>query len=80
MTLDADVVRGLEAYARQKRLSFKGAINTLIRRGLQKPTLRPKEKKKFVVKPFSSPFQPGVDFARLNQLVDVLETEEFKKT
>jgi hypothetical protein len=76
LTLDDDVARELEATMRRTGRRLKEVVNEALRRGLRmgKPSARPPP---FRVEPFSSPFQPGVDPARLNQLLDELETEDF---
>lgn len=47
-------------------------LNEVVRRGLGTPA----SPEPYRVSPFDSPFQPGVDPQRLNQLVDDLEAEE----
>jgi hypothetical protein len=77
LTLDEDVARELRAQMRQSGGSLKQVLNAALRRGLcmgEKPARGPAP---FRVEPFSSPFQPGVDPSRLNQLADELEVEEF---
>ncbi len=77
LTLDDDVARELEAEMRQSGRTLKQVVNAALRRGLrvgEKPLRAPP---RFVVEPFSSAFQPGVDPSKLNQLVDELEVEGF---
>ena len=76
LTLDDDVAAKLEDYARRKKLSFKEAVNTVLRRGFTAPEARRTEARRFRVDVFDSPFRPGVDPLRLNQLSDDLEAEE----
>ena len=76
LTLEDDVAKELDAETRRSGLTFKEVVNAALRRGLRfgrKPEPRPA----FKVEPFSSPFQPGIDPDRLNQLVDELEVEDF---
>lgn len=77
LTIDDDVAKELKAETRRSGQTFKDVVNLVLRRGLrsgQKPEPR---LPRFKVQPFSSPFQPGVDPGRLNQLLDDMETEEF---
>lgn len=76
LTLDDDVADKLKSYARRKRLSFKEAVNTVLRRGLTAPEARRGEGQRFRADVFDSPFRPGVDPLRLNELSDDLEAEE----
>ena len=76
VTLDADVVEKLKAYAHRGKLSFKQALNELIRRGLQ--AQQPSDQRApFKVQPHHGGFRPGVDPARLNQMLDELEVQDF---
>jgi hypothetical protein len=77
LTLDDDVARELAAERRQSGRSLKEVVNSALRRGLRMGEKPPRSLPRFVVEPFSSPFQPGVDSSKLNQLVDELETEDF---
>lgn len=76
MTLDPDVAEKLNAYAHRRRLSFKQALNDLLRRGLQAQQ-GGGERPRFEVKPHRGGFRPGIDPGRLNQLLDELEVEDF---
>jgi len=75
LTLDDDLAKRLKDYARRQGVSFKEAVNTIIRRGLSAPAPRGWRKKRFCVEVFNAPFRPGVDPLRLNQLADDLEAE-----
>ena len=78
VTLDPDVAERLKAWAHRQRLSFKEALNTVIRRGLSAPgSSRPAGR--FVVRPHRGGFRPGIDPRKLGQLVDQLEVEEFTR-
>lgn len=76
LTLDDDVAAKLTEFARRKRMSFKEAVNTILRRGFVAPDLRRERARRFRVETFTSPFRTGVDTLRLNQLSDELEAEE----
>jgi hypothetical protein len=77
LTLDDDVAAKLKELARRKKVPFKAAVNTVLRRGLVAPEVRRARSQPFRVEVFHSPFRPGVDPLRLNQLADELEAEEF---
>ena len=76
LTLDDDVATKLKDFARRKNLSFKAAVNTVLRRGLVAPDARRTRAQRFRAEVFTSPFRTGVDPLRLNQLSDDLETED----
>jgi len=75
LTIDEEIAeRNRKEVALGKR-SLKTVVNQALRRGLG---LEPvKRGKPYQVKAHSSPFAPGVDAGRLNQLVDELEALEF---
>lgn len=76
LTLDPDVAIRLRREMRRRGESLKAIVNEGLRKGLgaSGPGARPEP---FVVEPFHlGGFRPGVDPARLNQLVDELEVEE----
>jgi hypothetical protein len=77
VTLDDDVAAKLEALARQKRLSFKEVLNTVLRRGLSSARRGSKAATPYRVETFRSALRPGVDPLRLNQVNDELEVREF---
>jgi hypothetical protein len=77
VTLEPDLAVRLKDYAHRRRTSFKGALNTLLRRGLSAQEPRAASRRRFAVKPHSGGFKPGIDPAKLNQLADQLETEDF---
>ena len=76
VTLDPDVAEKLKAYAHRGKLSFKQALNELIRRGLQSQQTIAK-RNRFRVEPHHGGFRPGIDPGRLNQLLDELEVRSF---
>lgn len=76
VTLDPDVAARLKAWAHRQQLSFKEALNAVIRRGLSAPSTGPTASR-FVVRPHRSRFRPGIDPGKLGQLVDQLEVEDF---
>ena len=77
LTIEDDVAKELKAEVRQSGRSFKDVVNAALRRGLRSGQKPGRGLPPFKVEPFTSPFQPGVDPTRLNQLLDDLETEDF---
>ncbi len=75
LTLEDTVAERLRQEAALGRQSFKEIVNDALRRGLGID--RPKPYAPFQVRPHSSAFRSGIDSARLNQLVDELEAEDF---
>jgi len=76
LTLDDDVATRLKELARRKKMSLKEAVNTVLRRGLVAQQGRQRDARPFRVEVFHSPFRPGIDPLRLNQLADELEIED----
>lgn len=76
LTLDDDVARRVADLAHRRGLSFKEAVNTLLRRGLGEAGSRARGRSRFRTQTFRSGFRPGVDPEKLNQLVDDLEAAE----
>ena len=75
LTIDDDLAVRLRDRARQLGVSFKEVVNDTLRKGLSVQVTADREAPPYRVKPFRSPFRPGVDPLRLNQLVDTLEIE-----
>ena len=76
VTIDDDLVAQIESLRRREGLSFKGALNQLLRAGLQYQGQPPKPRR------YRTPtrklgLRVGLDATKLNQLVDELEAEEF---
>jgi hypothetical protein len=76
LTLDDDVATKLKDFARRKNVSFKEAVNSVLRRGLVAPDARRTRAQRFRAEVFNRPFRTGVDPLRLNQLSDDLETDD----
>ena len=77
LTLDDDVARHLLKRSRGQRGGFKRVVNETLRRGLaagDKPMAKPDQ---FVVKASSCGFLPGIDYLKLNQMLDDAETQDF---
>jgi len=77
LTLDEDVATRLRDLAHRRKLPFKEVVNAVLRRGLAAQEPRAAPQRRFRVDAFSSPFRPGVDPLRLNQLNDALEARRF---
>jgi hypothetical protein len=76
VTLEPDLARKVKALAARRGLSFKQALNELIRRGLSAPAQQ-NAQARYTVTPHAGGFRPGIDPGKLNQLVDQLEVEDF---
>jgi hypothetical protein len=79
LTLDDDLAAKLKDFARRKRLSFKDAINSILRRGLTAQEVSRRAAKPFRVHTFRSPLRTGIDPLKLNQLTDELEAQHFEQ-
>lgn len=79
LTLDDDLAAKLKDFARRKRLSFKDAINSILRRGLTAQDVSRRAREPFRVHTFRSPLRPGIDPLKLNQLADELEAQHFEQ-
>lgn len=78
VTLDADAEALIREEMGKRRLSFRAVLNESIRRALKRATPHGKQPP-YQVQTFSSGFQPGIDPAKLNQLADQLEAEEYRR-
>jgi hypothetical protein len=80
LTLDEDVAAKLRELAHRRRVSFKEAVNSILRRGLFAQEAQSKASRPFRVETFRSAFRSGVDPLKLNQLSDELEARRFAET
>ncbi len=73
ITLDPDVAARLRSLARERGISFKAAVNSVLRRGLSEGegSARP-----FRVKPRPLSLRPGLDLDKALALATQLEDEE----
>ena len=76
LTIDDDLAESIERLRQERQTGFRQVVNDLLRNGLLAEQMRP------VPRPYSCPtfrsgLRPGIDPARLNQLVDELEVESF---
>lgn len=76
LTLEPDVVARLKDLAHRKRIPFKVAVDMVLRRGLAAQEGSGQAGTSFRVLTFRSGLKPGIDPARINQLVDELEARE----
>lgn len=72
MTIDADLAAKLRRIARERGISFKDALNTMLRAGLSgQATAR-----RYRSKPRHMGLRPGIDLDKALQLAASLEDEE----
>jgi hypothetical protein len=76
ITLEPDVAELIRQESRSGKRSQKAIINEALRRGLSGAE-PPEPAEPFRVRPIDSAFRSGVDPARLNQLTDELEAEDY---
>ena len=73
LTIEPDVAERLRQETARGQRSLKQVVNETLRIGLglkRKPSKRP-----YKVKAHNSPYRPGIDRAKLNQLADEIEVE-----
>jgi hypothetical protein len=73
LTIDSDVAERLKQETASGRQSLKQVVNESLRIGLglkRSPAKRP-----YKVKAHNSPYRPGIDRAKLNQIADDIEVE-----
>ncbi len=75
LTIDDDVAARIEERRRTNGQSLKQVVNQLLREGLRSSERQP-EARRYRTKTHKLRLRSGFDAARLNQLVDELETEE----
>ena len=78
LTIDDDIAARIETLRRERGLSYKKAVNTILRDGLEHRATRPAAKR-YRTKSRKLGFRPGVDPTKLNQLADELEAEAFQE-
>jgi len=76
LTLDADVAAKLRALAGERRVSFKEAVNTVLRRGLAEAS---DERRTFRVDARPGGLRPGIDLDRALTLAGELEDEQIAR-
>ena len=79
LTIDDDLVDRIRQEAARTRKRFRDVLNDRLRRGFSMGG-NEKARPGFRVEPFAtSGFAPGIDEKKLNQLLDVLESEDSLK-
>ena len=76
LTIDEDIAARIEERRRRGGQSLKQVINRLLREGLRHDQ-RPPEARRYRTKTHKLQLRPGFDAARLNRLVDELETDTY---
>lgn len=76
VTLEPDVAAKLKELAHRRKASFKATLNDVLRKGLSAQAGTREASERYVVEPHAGGFRPGVDPARLNQLLDDLDVAE----
>lgn len=76
LTLEPDVAERVRQETASGKRTLKAVINERLRAGFGMQV--DETTKPYRVQTFASGFRPGVDPARLNQLLDELEVEEFR--
>ncbi len=76
VTLEPDVARMLDDYARRTRKSFKETLNDAVRLGLGRAN-EPTAQRDFVIEAKPMGLRAGIDGGKLNTLLDDLEAETF---
>ena len=76
LTLDDDVAAFVEEQSRVQNKPLEQVVNETLRLSMTQST-KPADTHGFRVKPNDSGFVEGIDTVRLNQVLDVLDVEEF---
>ena len=76
VTIHDDLATQIEALRQREGLSFKAALNQLLRLGVQAKAAPPKPKKHHTPTRRLG-LRPGIDPTRLNSLLDDLDTSDF---
>ena len=77
LTIEDDLAGLLKQRSKELGKSFKEVVNQAIRKGLQVDEL-PMNNSSVVTRTHSFGTRPGLDWGRLNQLADELETTSWK--
>ncbi len=73
LTIDSDVAERIRQELASGRRTLKEVVNERLRAGFGITPASPR--RRFKVEPHHSAYQPGIDTAKLNQLIDELEME-----
>ena len=92
LTLDDDVANYLKEQSLLLNKLFKQVVNDTLRQGMLPPAYRSERpwkvplddnqaepRRPFKIVPHHSGFQPGIDPTKLNQLLDDMDIEEFRR-
>jgi len=77
LTLENELAGKLRELAHQQRSSFKEVVNQTLKLGLAARAKPGPRSKPFRVEASHCGFRPGIDAAKLNQLLDETEAEDF---
>lgn len=77
LSIDSDVAERIRQELRSGKRSLKAVINDRLRAGFGMVPHAPRST--FRVEPHSSDYLPGIDTAKLNQVLDELEVEAFNQ-
>jgi hypothetical protein len=75
LTVEDHLAAKLKEAARKQNRSFKEIINEALRRGLEAAE-ESRKVRRFRVKPMSMGAKPGIDYDKINQLLDEMEGEQ----
>ena len=78
LTIDDDIAVRIEERQRRDKQSLKQVVNALLREGLRSGQRAPAVRE-YRTKAHALRIRPGFDAARLNQLVDELETDVYRE-
>jgi hypothetical protein len=75
LTVEDHLAAKLKEAARKQNRPFKEIINEALRRGLEAAE-ESRKARRFRVKPMSMGAKPGIDYDKINQLLDEMEGEQ----
>lgn len=75
LTLDPEVAMKIKKRMAEKKLTLKDTVNQALRFGLREVETR--KRPRFKIETFALEFKPGIDPNRLNQVLDLMEVEDY---
>ena len=78
LTIEDDIAVRIEERRRRDGQSLKQVVNALLREGLRSGQRKP-DARRYRTKPQALGMRPGFDAAKLNQLVDELDTDLYQE-
>lgn len=75
ITIDDDLAAQIDALRRREGLTFKAAIDTLLRAGLREGS-QPSKPRRYRTRTRKLGLRAGIDRTKLNQLADELESDD----